>query len=326
MNILFICPDKNDPTAFYRASGISRDLEKKTGWSIVTFQWGEVAITWQVLSNFDLVMLQRPFTKAAADICIYAQRMNKPVWVDFDDNLFALNPENKAFQTYTDPGVQEAVKQCLEQADVVSVPTEYLRQCYIKFNKNIWVIPNAFNDSLFVRGEMKKRENKVIWRGPESHIYDMMSFGPEINALTANFADWDFLFMGYYPWFLSATKNKGFVPGLEIIGYMHKLKELAPSVGHILLHDNVFNRCRSNVGYIEMSYAGAACVVPAWWSLPGALTYTDQSSYLEAMRTALAGEVDIEVMNREAWEYIMDVQRLSKVNVQRIELINSIVN
>jgi hypothetical protein len=325
MNILFICPDKNDPTAFYRASGIAHDLEKKTGHSIVTFQWGEVAITWQVLSNFDLIMLQRPFTKAAADTCLYAKRMNKPVWVDYDDNLFALNPENKAFQTYTNPEVQEAVKKCLQEADVVSVPTEYLRQSYIQHNKNIWVIPNAFNDGLFKRDDIKKREKKAIWRGPESHIYDMMSYGAGINKVTADFPDWEFLFMGYYPWFLSETSNKGFVPGLEIIGYMYKLKELAPSVGHILLHDNVFNRCRSNVGYIEMSYAGAACVVPAWWSLPGAVSYNSPETYSEAMRAMLAGEVDIEVANREAWEFIMDTLRLSKVNVQRIELINSLM-
>lgn len=325
MNILFLVPDRNDPTCFYRASGIAHDLQMKSGHEIVTLQWNDVAVTWQVLSNFDIIMMQRPFSKIAADCCLYAKDMNKPVWVDYDDNLFCLNPENKAFQTYNDPLTQENVKNCLKNADIVSVPTEYLRQAYTPYNKNIAVIPNAFNDGLFKRGEIKPREKKALWRGPESHIYDLMTFGREVNRATEEFEGWEFIFMGFYPWFLSETKNKGFLPGLDIILYFKKLMDLAPSVLHVPLHDNTFNRCRSDVAYLEGSYAGAVCVVPEWWNVPGSLTYTDPASYYESMRSALAGEVNLEVENRKAWEYIWDCRRLSVVNVERMQLINSLV-
>ena len=325
MKILFLVPDKTDPTAFYRASGIAYDLEKKSGHEITTIQWNEVAISWQVLSNFDILMLQRPFTKTAADLCLYAKNMNKPVWVDYDDNLFCLNPENKAFHTYNNLETQENIKNCLKIADAVSVPTEYLRQAYSAYSKNIFVIPNAFNDGMFKRGELKKRDNKVIWRGPESHIYDLMTFGKEINRFCEGFPEWNFLFIGFYPWFLSKTQNKEFMPGLDIIMYFNKLYDLAPTILHVPLHDNTFNRCRSNVAFMEGTFAGALCVVPSWWNLPGTLSFTDTASYYEAMRSALAGEVDIAAQNHMAWDYINDCLRLSQVNVLRMELINSLI-
>jgi hypothetical protein len=324
MNILFLTPDKTDPTSFYRAGGIAHDLETKSGHRIIVLNWHDIVINWQVLSDFDIIMMQRPYTKVALDCFMYAKEMHKPIWVDYDDNLFCLNPENGAFPTYSKPDTQEIVKTILKAADVVTVPTEYLKQEYSIYSQSIEVIPNAFNDGILKRGDLLPRKKTALWRGPASHIYDMMSYGKEMNRVSEEFPEWEFTFMGFYPWFLSETKNKSNVDGIEIILYHKMLVELAPAIFHVLLHDNTFNRCRSNIAWIEGSYAGAACVVPAWWNVPGALSYTDAPSYYEAMRSLLAGEVDIKVMNMEAWAYIMDALRLSKINVLRLNVINEL--
>ena len=323
--ILFICPDKTDPTAFYRASGITHDLAEQSGHIIHTIAWNEIAVSWQTLSNYDLLFLQRPFTKVAVDICAYAKDMNRPVWIDYDDNLWELNPENKAFHTYNDANTKEYVKECVKAADAVTVPTEYLRQIYGPYNKNTQVIPNAFNENIIKRPELKPREKKVLWRGPESHIYDLMTYAKEINQASAEFPEYEFIFMGYYPWFLSETDNKGYLPGLDIIMYHKRIFDLAPTLMHVPLHDNSFNRCRSNIAFIEGSYAGAVCVVPAWWNLPYAMTYQNGPEYYEAMRLVLSGEVDAVKMNAEAWEYIMDCLTLKKVNQKRADLIETLL-
>jgi hypothetical protein len=325
MKILIIAPDKSDPTAFYRASGIVHDLERQTGYQMTVIGWSDISITWQLLAGFDLLFLQRPFNEAAVGLCDYAKDMGRPVWVDYDDNLFVLNPENKAFNTYNSPAVQENVKKCLEKADVVTVPNEYLKQCYLQYNKNIKVIPNAFNDDIFKYKVPKKREKSVLWRGPESHIYDLMTYGREINTLTEDFPDHEFYFMGYYPWFLLKTNNKSYLPGHDIIMYFKRLYDIAPKVVHIPLHDNTFNRCRSNIGYIEGTYSGAVCVVPGWWNAPGALQYDTPKDYYDAIKSILKGEVDASALNKNAWEYILEVLPLSKVNKKRVELIESLI-
>ena len=131
--------------------------------------------------------------------------------------------------------------------------------------------------------------------------------------------------MGFSPWFLAETNNKMNVPSLDIVIYMKTLFDLAPSCMHVPLADNLFNRCKSNIAWIEGSYAGATCVVPSWWNVPGALSYTDGASYYEAIRAILSGEVDKVKMNAEAWEFIMDNLALSKVNVQRLQVLNELL-
>lgn len=320
--ILFLVPDKNDPTCYYRASGIAHDLKNRSGHEVDVLSWDQVPVTWQLISNYDIIMLQRPYTEVAANLIAYAKDMNKPIWVDYDDNLFVLNPENPAHQTYNSPAVQENVKRCLRAADVVTVTVEYLKQCYQQFNRNIRVIPNAFNDDIFRRRELKKREKRVLWRGPAAHIYDLMTYGKEINKLTQEHPDHEFMFMGYYPWFFAETQNKSFIQGMDIIMYHKKILDIAPEVFHVPLHDNVFNRCRSNIGFIEGSWSGAACVVPGWWNVPGALSYNNPSEYYDAIRAVLSGEVDAEKQNQIAWEYISEYLMLSRVNNQRVDLIN----
>lgn len=325
-NILFLTPDKSDPCSFYRCGGIARDLEKKSDHIITTINWNQVSLDWQFLSSFDIVMLQRPFTKTAEQLCQYIKNMGKPLWVDYDDNLFAVNPENRTYMTYNAPDVQENIKSILKLADVVSVPLEYLRSAYGPYNKNLVVIPNAFNDDIFKRPDiLKKRTKTVVWRGPGDHIYDLMTFGKEINRCAEGFPDHEFIFMGYYPWFLSETQNKGYLPCLDIIMYHHKLVELAPMAMHVPLHDNTFNRSRSNTAYLEITQAGGVCINPDWWSVPGSVPYTDVASYYEALRSVLSGEIDIEVNNRMAQEYINDCLRLSQVNVLRLNVLNELL-
>ena len=66
----------------------------------------------------------------------------------------------------------------------------------------------------------------------------------------------------------------------------------------------------------------AAYVIPGWWNVPGALSYNNPSEYYDAIRAVLSGEVDAEKQNQIAWEYISEYLMLSRVNNQRVDLIN----
>lgn len=323
--ILFLTIESADTCAFYRSAGVLKDLRRKTDHNITLVQVGQTPMNWSFLTQFDLIMHQRPFSKDSLNLCGYVKQCGIKLWLDYDDNLFALNPENPTYKLYSNSEIQANIKSMLQIADVVSVPTEYLRQVYAEFNKNIYVVPNAFHDNLFTRPELKPRTNHVVWRGPEAHIFDLMSYSKEINLLTKEFPEWRFMFMGFSPWFLSETNNKGNIPSLDIVIYMKTLFDMSPSCLHIPLHDNAFNRAKSNIAWIEGSYAGAVCVVPAWWNVPGALSYTDGKSYYEAIKSIITGEVDKVVLNKMAWEFIMDVLPLSKINIDRLQIINSLL-
>lgn len=324
MDILFLTSERISTTSFYRSGGISHDLAKQSGHNIVVAKWDDIQVHWQTLSEFDVVMLHNPFASESVRLCTAIKNMGLKVWVDYDDNLFAVNPENKTFLLYSDPQTQANIKKILSLADVVSVTNEYLRQTYIEDNKNIFVVPNAFNDQLIKRGEIKPRTKTVVWRGGDPHIYDLMKHGEAINRLTESHPDFQFLFWGYYPWFLSETQNKGYIAPMDVILYFQKLFKLNPAVMHVPLNDDPFNRCRSNTAYIEASFAGAVCINSSWWNSPGSLPYANVQEYYENMDAVLTGQVDIKAMNEEAWSYISDCLFLSKVNQKRVELLKTL--
>jgi hypothetical protein len=323
--ILFLTVDSRDSCAFYRSAGVIKDLRRKTDHNITLVQLDTVQLNWSFLTQYDLIMIQRPFSKDILNICGYIRQCGIKLWLDYDDNLFALNPENPTYALYQNPDIQNNIKGMLQLADAVSVPTEYLRQAYSEFSKNIFIVPNAFNDLLFHREELPPRTNHIVWRGPEAHIFDLMNHQKEINQITEEFPDWRFVFMGFSPWFLSDTNNKMNIPSLDIVVYMKKLFDMAPSCLHVPLADNIFNRCKSNIAAIEGGFVGATCVVPAWWNLPGTIPYTDGPSYYAAIKSVITGEVDKVAQNRILWEYIIDCLLLSKVNEQRIIIINSLL-
>lgn len=330
--ILFLTIENADSCAFYRSSGVLKDLRRKTDHNIDLLQWNKVEMNWSLVSQYDIVMMQRPFSAEAKNLCGYIKLLKIGLWVDYDDNLFVLNPENPTFQLYNNPTTKENIKAILKLADVVSVPTENLKQAYIEHNKNIKVVPNAFNDALFFRPEvLPQRTNHCIWRGPEAHIYDIMGYLNEISQAATDFPEWRFMFMGFnvgssiLQYFLPKVNNMGHIPSMDVVIYFKALLDIAPSCVHVPLADNPFNRAKSNIAAIEGSYSGAVCVVPAWWNMPGTLSYTDGKSYYEAIKSVLSGEVDKVKMNAECWEYIMDCLRLSKVNEKRIEIIKSLL-
>lgn len=326
MKILFLSYNRTETNSFYRSAGIATDLMKQSAFEITCASMSEIVMNWATISSFDLIMLQRPHTIESLNLCQFIKQCNVKLWVDYDDNLFAVNPDNPNYLSiYSKPIVLNNIKNIIEIADVVSVTNQYLKVFLSSINSNTWVIPNAFNDILIKRPEIKPREKMVLWRGGASHESDLMCYGAEIRDLTFKYKDWQFLFLGYLPHFLGRDiENLGAMEMQDVILYFKNILRFCPSVLHIPLHDNPFNRCRSNIGYIEGSYAGAVCIVPDWWSVQGALPYSDPVSYYEALNAVLSGEVDIQAKNKEAWEYISDCLFLSHVNKQRIKLIKSL--
>ncbi len=322
MDILFLNYDKTDSCSFYRSAGIAPNLRRMSGHNIVTAQWNELNMNWALLVEFDIIMMQRPYNQAALDLCQYIKDMNKILWLDYDDNLFSIPPENKAFKTYNKPDIRKAMKSILELADIITVTTEDLRDSLMPYNSNITVIPNAFNDDLFIKDPWKERSNIVLWRGTDTHIFDLMCFTHPLNELADEYRNDQFMFMGFYPWFLRGSENKGTVDPMDVIVYHKTIRKMRPIIMHVPLHDNLFNRCKSNIAFIEGTFAGSACIVPQWWDYDGALKYTDQKSYYEAFRAVLCGEVNVQAENAKAWHYIRNELTLSKVNVQRMNLIN----
>lgn len=321
MQVLFLVQNPVEANAFYRSTGIAKDLEKRGDFKITIINWQDITMSWSIILQYDVIMFQRPFTDSSLTLCKYIKQCGVKLWVDYDDDLLNVGEENKTFVEYGKKERKECIQKILSIADVVSVSTIQIFNTYKPYCKKISVIENAFNDTLFVR-EKRKREKLVFWRGSDGHVLNLMAYGKEINKAIENFPDWKFGFMGFFPWMIQQKKT--YLGSCDIVLFYHTLQQIAPTLVHSPIVPDAFNSARSPIAFIEGSFAGACCVVPYWWPVEGALKYKDNSEYYENIRSVLRGDVDIEKMNRISWDFIMDVLSLSKVNEKRKKLLENL--
>lgn len=321
--IFVICPDMGDATSFYRGVGPLGALSKSLGGSI-TLMMVELK-SWATISMSDVVFLQRPFKDKHLAVVEMAKACNVPVWIDYDDDLFQVPMDNPAFDLYDDADMQKRIAKMIAMADVVTVTTEHLKERLAKLNQNIVVIPNAFDERFFsFPKERDPRKKLVLWRGSSTHQKDLATVGMELIKLSHDpqLSDWTFHFLGFNPWWIverMRPENTIISPGIDILEYHQYIKMVNPSLLFVPLCNNAFNRSKSNIAWIEGTYAGAMVVAPELpeFTRPGVKNYKDPASFLETMKTAMMGETDIALWNRASQRYIESELRLSHVNMKR---------
>lgn len=328
LKILFVAPSVIDSCSFYRTGGIAPDLRKKLNADIHVMAWDKGRFNWQNILNYDLVMMQRPYTETAYGMGLYVKNLGLPLWVDYDDLLLEVPAGNRSHDTMLK--ARDSIKKITGIADAVSVTTELLRQELLQYNRNIKVIPNAFNDYIFSKRKkeiLPERKKLILWRGSDTHEPDLFAHTVPILNSIRTFQKWDFMFLGYYPWFFGYHKNVKADGPVDPLFYFARIKYEAPTLLHVPLADIKFNRAKSNIAYIEASYAGSLCLAPDWdeWRMPGIMNYTDDKGYEDAIHSVIKGEVDVRRLSARAWEYVMDKLRLSKVNELRYSLVKTII-
>ncbi len=328
MKLLMLVHSRTNTCSYYRSGGVAADLRQHLDIDITIRQWNEIELHWQKIIEFDLIFLERPYTDIAKNLMNFVKNMGVPMWIDYDDYLLGVPVENKYSGVYT-PQVRENIKEMLKMADAVSVATAELARLYHDYVRvPIRVIPNAFNDFIFRKRVIwPERQKLILWRGSDSHIYDIMHRGKAINEATGLFPDWTFTFLGFYPWYLSERDNMYHLKEMDIILYHNNLVRMGPALLHVPLNDSPFNRGKSNIAYIEAAYAGAAVLAPNWeeWKKPGVILYEDDKSYLAGIQAVVEGTFDTRKAAKVAWEYISDELLLSKVNEKRAELIKDLL-
>lgn len=327
MNLFTVIPVEHDATSFYRALQPICQLRKIMPDLHIYPHPKEVTLS--ALAHMDVVFLQRPNSVEHLQVMEMCRLLRIPVWVEYDDNLLCVPQSNPAFM-YSEQ-TKENVKKILNLADVISVSTRKLANDLakeVKVDKKIYVIPNALNDYLFQEKPVFKPHNVVMWRGTQSHQQDMMTFAPNILEVSKKHPQWLFNFMGYNPFFLTGPMGAQakHTDGMEIIKYHECLKLINPNVCMVALSDSDFNRCKSNIAWIEATYAGAVTVAPFMdeWQMPGVVNYSP-GRFEHALDQVLSmTEREKEICHATSWEYIRHNLLLSKVNKLRKALLEDL--
>lgn len=301
-------------TEFYRSAPL---IYLKSDDYIIT-QSSETNISWQTLFGYDVIFIERPSSGTSLNIIKLAKDMGIKVIADFDDDCLHLDQYNPLHANYENEKAN--IIDCLTICDELWVATQGIKKSFAFYNKNIHVIPNAHNDTIF-KVEDKKAFNPntklAMWRGGSTHTGDIYDIGvPEqiIEIVNSN-PDWTFKFIGQRFEYLEKRCGDNYISqgGASTIQFYRMMQDENPNIFFYPLADTIFNRGKSNCSWLEATYAGAAYFgnknLPEFDQM-GNLPIT------EIERLMNRNDI-LKIANETSWDNILENFLLSKVNQLR---------
>lgn len=337
MKILNFVPQKDNAISFYRGHGVMSELRKLNN-----------AIDCVFPENFDLKQAKgvdmayfvRPDTPELLAILMACKQLNIKTVVDIDDNLFNVPWHNKYHIQYLIQKIdyKSNIRLALQAADAVTVTTDSLKMAFGKYNKNIHVIRNAFDNYTYKIKETRNISNRVLWRGSSFHHKDLSAFKDSLLSIIKTNPDFVFMFMGdIFPNWLQNIKNVQYIKPCSIYEYPHKLEKLEPALTIVPLQYNgekslQFNLGKSDIAKMEATAAGSLCIAPEWsewvWNKDD-FYYNNTDSFVsvtnEAINKIRNCDETLDAIFERNKQHIKTYRLLSQTNLTRLALFRNTI-
>lgn len=190
----------------------------------------------------------------------FAAKRRLTTIVEIDDLITHVPGQHVSYSRFEN--IKGAMIELFKRADFITVTNSRLREQYLKYNPNVYVLPNFIDERIWDK-EMQPRpqnEGKVVigYSGSDTHSYDFKVVIPAIKHIAQKYGDRVlFKFIGYIP-----QECKG-LANVSHIEYMYSYREYAGVLkaggfdfALAVLEDNMFNECKSNIKFLEYSICG----------------------------------------------------------------------
>jgi len=310
----------NDASAFYRSTGIFHYINHPD--LSITNISHKNHLSFSDFCGYDTLFLQRPCEQHHLNLIKLAKDVGLKVIIDYDDDPLHLDMYNPMYDYYEQH--KSTVLDCIVEADEIWASTIGVKKAFRLFNNNIQVISNAHNDYIYPIEEKKEfnaNGKLAMWRGGHSHVGDIYEIGvPEllISIINDN-QDWMFKFLGQRFEYLEKRCGDNYIAqsGASTIQFYKMMHNENPNIVFYPLADTLFNESKSNICWIEATYAGAAFFGNTSlqeFSGIGIMPIDYLSGYVSKDRNEA-----LQIANNVAWQYIQENLLLSSVNDLRIQ-------
>ena len=223
----------------------------------------------ELVSEADVVVIQRDFPRFPnyATVIARARAENKLVIYEVDDLIIEV-PQDHISRKAFEPVLLQILRGIVD-ADAVITSTPALKEYLANFNPNIWLVSNLIDDSIWKLrspSPVGVPEKPVVigYMGGGSHLPDLEMVKPVVLRLLDDYGPAiGFRFWGVQPP-AELLEHPGvtWVP-LNILDYAEFANYLVQQKCDIFiapLLDNLFNRCKSQIKFLEYSVLGVAGV------------------------------------------------------------------
>jgi 2-polyprenyl-3-methyl-5-hydroxy-6-metoxy-1,4-benzoquinol methylase/glycosyltransferase involved in cell wall biosynthesis len=216
------------------------------------------ALNEEVWRDADLVLVQRYFPMPeTAELLERMFAADVPLAYDMDD-LVDMAPEAHPHRAAIDQSRPYVLK-VMRGADIVFVSTEVLSETVRPHAQNVRLLPNLVDLRLFARPVPTPGSSvRIGLLGTGTHAADYALLEPVLSRLLDKYGDRvEIVVMGMRPPVQRQDVTYvEFEPSYE--AYAAKLGTLRLDLALAPLLDNTFNRCKSNIKWLEYSAAGIA--------------------------------------------------------------------
>ena len=242
-----------------------------------------------LLESCEIAIVPRPVSDKMFNLIDILHKMGKKVVADHDDNIFHINPMSphygqsgteevdvevdgeiikvwedgdskggsKKFDIAENKKKLETAEKCLREVDAITVTTEELKKFYLQYNDNVYVLPNCLNLDIWKPVKMEKDGRlRITWHGGCSHYMDLLSIKDSLTHIAGKYDHVKYVICGHE--FKGIFKDVRedqyeFHYWVPTIAHPYKQALLNADIAVIPLKDDLFNRCKSAIKWVEYS-------------------------------------------------------------------------
>ena len=237
----------------------------------------DIAVSGQIdrshYTGLDLVIFQRQYAQDVYDAAVRMKKNGIKLVYEIDDNLFDIPSWNPAYKTLGSPTVQKGLRAFLELVDVVFVTNNSMQKIYAPYCKKIYVLPNSINyDVIYPNTKNNQKKDVVCWQGSSTHERDV---GIIKNCLKNLGKDSDIILKMWSGFTqrekIGSVRKPVFdIPGSETLqlvpfdSFFQMFAQVGTSIGLAPLTANKFNKCKSNLKFLEYTALDAVTVASSF--------------------------------------------------------------
>jgi len=180
---VFFWQGGEDGTAYYRtvlpAMALGWHGHRAAAAVRMTPSWKEQA---------DVIVAQRVAAEGATSTWQAMAAEGRKLVIDFDDDFFHINPDNKkAYEFWEQPHVRARLVKNIEASTAVTVVSEGLAEVMREYHDNVIVIPNGLPAQYLSHPREYTDERPVIvgWAGTGSTVHELHLAARALNRITS---------------------------------------------------------------------------------------------------------------------------------------------
>jgi len=285
----------NSGVGWYRIHSPARQLKKQGLANIMTSEWRwtqesekikfpSIEQLTEIGHWADLIVMQRhDQLQYIATFCGIGELFNLPVILDTDDNIEGVRPHNPGYQGYH-PGSEATAwgKKVVEKVDAITVSTDNLKEIHEK-DKSTYVLPNSLDIEFREKVKRPKPDGKIHigWLGSAAHLENLQFIDEVIVEILKKHENVVFHCMAMYMNCFLDNLPKDLAKRVvrhdwwTFKNWPKGLASLGLDIGLAPACDNLFNRAKSNLRWLEYSMNETATIasnVPAYKEIENNVT------------------------------------------------------